>query len=135
MRTIFCVIFNLIVATQLWAVDDAYCIYIRVFARMEQARTDKIQCPAQSNLSFQNFPPFPEEWHNLMNKAHDYYAADFPLIRTARTYQVCNWTDEPDAQMKYKYGGQCRWLGSLLADDSLYEHLHGNDFESLDRFV
>src|SRR5947209_8952095 len=71
--------------------DDAWPLYERAAARVEQSNQLGLSCPAASVLEYADYPPFPPEWHRLANRAFDTNEPARKLVRQARACGVARW--------------------------------------------
>lgn len=92
--------------------------------------------PRQSRFDFVDYPPFSRRWHRLMDRAIVADADALATARSARSQCEADWDTDaanPLWGLSRPYLGEMRNLANLLGDAALYAHLHGDDFEALER--
>jgi hypothetical protein len=87
-------------------------------------------CPANSNLTYPDYPPFGKDWETTEAHAWMQNRAARELARQAISINGATWPDNPSNHFLNK----CRALANELGDAALYEHEQGRDadaFQSL----
>ncbi|MDB5323249.1 MAG: hypothetical protein JWN40_4880 [Phycisphaerales bacterium] len=95
--------------------EDAAALYLRA------AKMRKADSPAETNLEYRDFPPFPKEWHAASEAAWEANAPVRDLVRKARSLDKAAWPEGNDAT----YLNDLRGLTNNIADAALHESVHG----------
>lgn len=111
-------------ATEPTAAENAAAAYIRAggdgFA---------VFSPSESVLEYNEYPPYPAEWHRLAKAAREANAPRLALARAARTNAPpAKWPGGEDL----RFLNAIRALANELGDAALYEHTQGNDAEAVE---
>ena len=90
-----------------------------------------VDCPANSNLTWHGYPPYPPEWWAAARGSEAANAAVFPQAHAAAGLRVARWlpgptvaTSNPMAAMPYN---AARCLANVLADSAQLAHFGGHD--------
>lgn len=107
------------------AATGAAGIYLRA------ANLITTDCPANSNLTYPEYPPFGKDWGATELLAWTQNRAARQLARRAISINTATWPDDPSNH----FLNHCRQLANELGDAALYEHEQLGDadaFRSLD---
>jgi hypothetical protein len=88
-----------------------------------------VDSPANSNLDFPNYPPYPREWMELADASEKAHAKAFELARKARQFtgvQIPRLSDR-------RYGAM--YIAAILYDGAIYAHFRSDDDEALERLL
>jgi hypothetical protein len=102
---------------------DAFALYIRA------SESIKALCPAASNLSYPDYPPFGPAWMQLAHQAWDKNAAARDLARQARAVKAERWPTDVDDRVLLN---RLRRLSNELADAALYQQTQANHAAAFD---
>jgi hypothetical protein len=97
--------------------DDAAALYARA------AGAIKVRCPASTNNSFPDYPPFGPLWERIAKQAWDANAPARALAHDARSHPAAHWPDGDDPRLLNKL----RALANDLGDAALYRHTLADD--------
>jgi hypothetical protein len=104
--------------------EDAAALYLRA-----AGSGFEVQSPANSTLEYEDYPPYPPEWHQLAKAAREANRERLKLARVARTGAApARWPSGDDQ----RYLTPIRQLANELADAALYEQTQGNDVEAVE---
>jgi hypothetical protein len=100
------------------------------------AMSTTISSPSASSLVYSGYPPFPPAWHQMMDQAMAADAAVFPLVRSARKFEVADWGTRLGSDGKFpssilNYISGMRDLAWLLADAAEDAHLRSDDARAI----
>jgi hypothetical protein len=113
--------------------DDAWPLYAQAAARITEGNKLGICSPAASNLEYNDFPPFPPEWHRMMKATWDYNASAREIVHQARSIESARWpATMKEGKIEVKYLSLCRNIANEVADAALYQHLQGNDADAVE---
>jgi hypothetical protein len=94
-------------------------------------------CPASSNMTYNDYPPFPPMWWTLENTTVVADAKTLALIRQARQFDQADWgwRYQSPVYLKVYLGGlnAQRDLTNHVGDAALHAHLTGDDAEAIER--
>ena len=113
--------------------QDAWPLYEKTVAHIKEGeRLGKIS-PRASGLEYSGIPPYPAEWHRLAKEAYEFNADAFELTRKARARSAAHWpVVHKDGQILLPYLDSCRIIAIGLGDAAVYQHVLGNDAESIE---
>ena len=107
--------------------DDPAKLYLQAAKQVNDNAAKDVMCPAASNLSYDDVPPFPTAWYT-------YEEADFPanaaaraLAHRARSLDHPQWPASDPNKPDLECLNDMRALANELADAAVYEHLTGDD--------
>jgi hypothetical protein len=103
-------------------VSNAAPLWNTVFASLPANDT----CPSSSNITFNDYPPFPLQWQQMENQSIADNAKLFELVHQASALEA-DWgatARSPNANFPYNAS---RAVANILADAVLHAHFHGND--------
>ena len=108
---------------------DAWPLYKQAIARIEEGHRSNIMSPAESGLVYNDYPPFPPQWHQMEKASYEFNAPAFALAHQARSRNVAHWPPlhGPDGQIAMGYLHGSRELANELADAALQQHINGDD--------
>ncbi|MGD0768007.1 MAG: hypothetical protein ABSB42_07410 [Tepidisphaeraceae bacterium] len=101
---------------------NAADIYLRAAALI------KFDCPAASNDTYPDYPPFGNAWEAREQQAWEQNQPARDLARHAAAIDTATWPSGRDI----KFLNPLRALANELGDAALYEHEHGRDAEAVD---
>jgi hypothetical protein len=76
--------------------------------------------PAETNLEYADFPPFPKAWQEASEAAWEANGPMRDLVRQARSLDHAQWPDDPQTD----YLNLLRGLTNEIADAALHESVH-----------
>jgi len=91
--------------------------------------------PANSSISYVNYPPFGAAWEALASKSVAANGKAFALARRARRYDRFDWGVEyqgPTVAVLLRHLNGVRELANTMGDAALYAHEHGDDAAALE---
>jgi hypothetical protein len=94
-----------------------------------------VQSPANSQIDYDGYPPFPPRWHKLADRAIPANAASLALMRQARGYSRFDWgvrAASPAYSIILPQLNEARELANLTGDAAYYAHVHGDDAEAIE---
>jgi hypothetical protein len=94
--------------------ENAAELYLRA------AEMRKPLSPAETNLEYADFPPFPRAWHEASEAAWEANGPMRDLARRARSLDHADWPDDPET----RYLNLLRGLANEIADAALHELVH-----------
>jgi hypothetical protein len=90
-------------------------------------------CPANNNFSFNGYPPFPPQWHQLEDQSIAANANMFVLVHRAAAMEV-DWGEAARSQASpFPYFSPSRGIANVLGDAILDAHLRGDDALAVQR--
>jgi hypothetical protein len=92
--------------------------------------------PSTSAMNFPDYPPFPPRWHRMEDKSVATNGEVFRLVREARRYNRFDWgvrVTPPSSAVAIPYLNNARHLAKLVRDAVLHAHVHGDDYEAIER--
>jgi hypothetical protein len=95
-----------------------------------------VDCPRSSNLTYPDTPPYPPAWHQLADASAKAQAPAYALARQARSASRIEWNiqfSHPLFTTLLPTLNQARHLANHLADAATWSHLHGDDYEAIER--
>jgi hypothetical protein len=96
----------------------------------------RLDCPASSNLSYPEYPPYGPAWDQMAKAAWVADQAALKRLREARSIQQPNWPDFKLDHNAHPGGGsylnQMRNVANHAGDAALYQHLQGDDAGAID---
>jgi hypothetical protein len=96
-------------------------------------------CPSASNFTFPEYPPYPANWHSMVDQAVAANSQALALARRARDFDRADWGARIPSSPPFafpspvQYFNGARNLANLLGDAALQAHSHGDDAEALQR--
>jgi hypothetical protein len=94
-------------------------------------------CPAASNLTYPNYPPYPPIWHQMANQAVAANSQALALARQARNFDRVDWGIRFGSPFSIRPVlpnlNSDRNLANLLGDAALQAHFRGDDAEAFQR--
>ncbi|HEX3355570.1 MAG TPA: hypothetical protein VHS31_01215, partial [Tepidisphaeraceae bacterium] len=96
----------------------------------------KVETPGQSNLTYHSYPPWSDEWHQMLERGVRGNSKAIALTRQARAKTQVDWKlaiTSPLSGVLLPNLNYARNLANVLADSALHAHLHGDDFEAIER--
>jgi len=91
------------------------------------------ECPANSNFSFNGYPPFPLQWHQLEDRSIAANSRVFELAHQAAAKEV-DWGPSVRSPLTpFPYFNRSRCAANILGDAILHAHLHGDDTLAIQR--
>lgn len=120
-------------ATQ--SAQDAWPLYSQAIEHVSQGNRQNIVSPAASDFSYEDYPPYPAQWHKMEAASFSYNAPARERVHEARSLDRANWPvlRSPDGKIDLRYLNGCRNLANHIADAALYEHLQGDDAGAVER--
>jgi hypothetical protein len=114
--------------------QDAWPLYSQAIHRVAQGDRQNIISPAASPLSYDDYPPYPPEWHRLEDASYAFNAPARALVREARSRTIANWPvlHLEGGKLDMSYLNGCRNLANEVGDAALYQHLHGDDAAAIE---
>jgi hypothetical protein len=101
------------------------------------AISPNVDSPANSNLNYAGYPPFPPAWHQLADRAIAADARSLALARQARAFDQVDWGWRMRSPVLKNLSvsslNSMRALANVLGDAALQAHLHGDDAEAVER--
>jgi len=94
--------------------ENAADLYLRA------AEMRKPLSPAETNLEYSDFPPFPKAWQEASEAAWEANGPMRDLVRQARSLNHAQWPDDPQTG----YLNLLRGLTNEIADAALHESVH-----------
>jgi hypothetical protein len=93
-----------------------------------------VDCPASSNLSYPEYPPFGTEWDRMAKAAWGAEQPALVRVREARAIQKADWPEVGSANWREgTYLNPLRNVANHLGDAALYQHLQGDDAGAVER--
>lgn len=92
-----------------------------------------IDSPSQSNLTYNDYPPYPPAWHTAADGAIANNARSLQLTRQARGKGKFFWPPNALGFASNPALNQARNLANLLGDAALHAQIHRNDLEAIER--
>jgi len=92
--------------------------------------------PAASSMEYPDHPPFPPRWHKMEDKSVATNWQVFWLVRKARGYSRFDWgvrVTTPSYAVAVPFLNKARHMANLVGDAALHAHVHGDDFEAIER--
>ena len=92
--------------------------------------------PAASSMEYPDHPPFPPRWHKMEDKSVATNWQVLSLVRKARGYSRFDWgirVTTPSYAVAIPILNKARHLANLVGDAGLHAHVHGDDFEAIER--
>lgn len=81
----------------------------------------KVDSPAQSELEYRSYPPYPEEWHKLAKAAWETNAPARELVHQAWLLNRASWPKDETVPLN-----ACRGVACEVLDAAVYQHLQGD---------
>jgi len=91
--------------------------------------------PSNSNLQYQDYPPFPPEWHQKENNSIVVNAKLLNLAHLAAAVNEVDWGEKSRLPFSLFPYSQSRTTANIIGDAILHAHLHGNDASAIERAV
>ncbi|HEY2584880.1 MAG TPA: hypothetical protein VGI81_03830 [Tepidisphaeraceae bacterium] len=115
--------------------DDAWPLYQRAIARVEEGYRRNIMCPAASPLAFGAYPPYPAAWQRLETASYAFNAPARELAHEARSLNIAHWPvlRGADGKVVLPYLNGCRALANEVGDAAFEEHALGNHAAAVER--
>jgi len=104
------------------------------WGRAAAARKPKVYSPAESNLVYPDYPPFPPAWHDLADKAVAANGPAYAAARQARAMKRADWGITL-SRTNFNIGhlNPMRGLANQLGDAALHAHVRGDDLAAIER--
>lgn len=99
------------------------------------AINSNVNTPGQSNLEYENYPPYSAEFLQLLETGVNGNAKALALARQARSRSKVNWKTPLTTPLLNNRPSlnQARDLANIVGDSALHAHLHGDDLEAVER--
>jgi hypothetical protein len=87
-----------------------------------------VDCPASSNITYPDYPPFGAEWDRMAKAAWEAEQPALVRVREARSIKEADWPTYDSANSdRGRYLNPIRNVANHLGDAALYQHFHGDD--------
>jgi len=106
-----------------------------LYRRASKILNRTVQSPANSQIDYDGYPPFPPRWHKLADRAIPANAPSLALMRRARGYSRFDWgvaAASPAYAILLRHLNEARELANFTGDAALYFHVHGDDAEAVE---
>jgi hypothetical protein len=113
--------------------DDAAALYLRAAGLLElEHRPQSVVSPTNSNLNYNNYPPYPPGWYRMEKEDFAANAEIRSLSHQARSIEHANWPPVDLSPGDQNYFNQCRALCNDLSDAAIYQHVQGDDAAAIE---